>query len=459
MTQTDQEQDAELADHQHRLERLEQVFPTPETPRGGAQRARLHVPTPDSLLTVGAAGHATSEGRAEGPGGVALHTVENLGAQIQGSTILDTDGNTILHTGEEARVLAEADAAISSNANVRVGSIEDVEITAGGVGFTDPAFTVRPAMAVPSPPEVNTARSRDSIRSVKNAWTYTWKAWSIKSALSSWLDFMASPTEGVQEASTERNTARVLGFVRSTMTLGEGLWGTLTALGAAFEDPNALDHTDSGPQMKLHAVGGMTLSSSGKISAFSEDSVSVGAPINLSLKAGSSASMSAGGNAKIFGIASATLQSEGVVGIKGKVVGTGGDYIEMKAKQGAFLKSEGAALVEAKGKAALDGDQVAVAGNTVDIGGKDRVEVTAKVGLVDVKGEQRVRVRSPNDVIVQGDRSVQLRQGRATLAVDNDQIELRAGSTTAILTSSDFSVHRVRIRSGETTIRGRVNLG
>ncbi len=459
MTQTDQEQDAELADHQHRLERLEQVFPTPETPRGGAQRARLHVPNPDSLLTVGAAGHATSEGRAEGPGGVALHTVENLGAQIQGSTILHTDGNTILHTGEEARVLAEADAAISSNANVKVGSIEDVEITAGGAGFTDPAFTVRPAMAVPSPPVVDTAGPRETLEAVKEGWKRVWQVWSIRSAIKTWGSFLTASTEEVQGASLQRNAATFLGVVRSSTTLGEALWEGLVLLADAFEDPHAMEHTDSGPQMKMHAAGGMSLSSDGKISAFSPLGVSVGGGMTVSLKAGSSASLSAGGNAKLYGIASASVASDGVVGIKGKVVGTGGDYIEMKAKRAASLKSEGEALLEAKTKAVIDGESVAVAGNVVSVAAKDDLYVDSKTCSVHVQADQRVDVAGRQMVRLRSEQGVRLHQGDASVILSNDEVSVRSGRMEAKVQSNRFSVGGLFVERGEIRLRGRVRMG
>jgi len=457
VTTTDQRQDAELDDHQHRLERLEQAFPTPDTPQGGAQRARIHIPTPDSLLTVGARGSNATRGRAEGPGGVSLYTVENFATEIHGATILDTDGNTIIHSGERVCLVAEAESAFSTNANLRIGTLDDIEITAGGAGFTDPAFTVRPSMDVPDPPEVDTASPRSGTETMKSAWSGVWRAWSINAALSSWASFLNSSTEGVQGAALERSAATALGVVRASVTLGEALWDTLMGLGAAFDDPHSAETSE--PKIKMHAAGGISMTSPAKISAFSEDSVSIGAPYSCSLKGGWKASLSSGGNAKVFGIASATVASKGVVGVKGKVVGTKGDFIESKAKRAASLTTDGKLLLQAKDEAVLDGDKVAVAGNEVAVGAAQRVDISAKSGQVDVKGERRVRVQSPGDVLVEGDQSVQLRQGRATVAVDNDQVEMRAGSTSVIVSSGTVSVHGLTVRQGEVRIRGRCNFG
>ena len=52
-------------------------WPTADTPTGAAQRLRFAVPTPDSVMTIGARGTATSEGRAIGADGFALRTVAN----------------------------------------------------------------------------------------------------------------------------------------------------------------------------------------------------------------------------------------------------------------------------------------------------------------------------------------------------------------------------------------------
>ena len=50
----------ELADHTSRLDELEDrlstSFPTPDTPSGGAQRFRFGVPSPATVLTLGARG-------------------------------------------------------------------------------------------------------------------------------------------------------------------------------------------------------------------------------------------------------------------------------------------------------------------------------------------------------------------------------------------------------------------
>src|SRR5690606_30003531 len=149
-----------------------------------------------------------------GPGGFALRTVENLAGEIHGDTILDTAGVTTIHSEGAARLLTLADLGIAARQSVHVGTMDgDIELTAGHVAYSDPAFTVAPSMDVPPPTDVDTAAPRSAIERARAAWDVIWGGIAVQAAgsgmwgtFASWID----PPGGRSAPSIETHASRVI---------------------------------------------------------------------------------------------------------------------------------------------------------------------------------------------------------------------------------------------------------
>lgn len=443
-----------MTTNRERLDQIEQTISVPDTQQGGEQRLWLHVPTHASQLAMGARG----ANHPVGPPGIALSTTANFAVSIGQNTIFDGDGNVIFHSVGASRYLAEARLAISSNADVRVGAAQSVEITAGGAGFADPSY--ERGRVVPDPPDVDTAQPRAVTEGVSAGHTLVWKGWKVAAAWRSLLDVF-DDSSGIGSGNVATRVASVLSAVRATWTVGSTLWNSLVAIADHFDDPHVADY-GSGPKVTIHGDGGVQLTSPHKVGLFGAESVEVSSVGNATMTGSWSASVYSGGNAKVSGIASATLESKGVAGVKARVAQVAGDHVALKGKVSAHVGSKRDVLVQAEGKVAVNAaGSVGVAGADAGISGNTSAMLEAKEGAALVKAKTEARLLSDDKVLVRGRSSVQVRQGSSTYALlEGDQIELHAGQSQLIVDSGGTRVsRRHRFESGEVRLQGTVYLG
>ena len=423
----------ELADHQSRLDDLEDrlnvVYPTPDTPSGGAQRVRIDVPVPWSVLTVGAQGTAASDGHAIGPGGFGLRTDEHLGLQIKGRTCLDTDGLTIVHAKEPLRFLSQAAVGVAAKAGVQVGTDEgDVEITAGQVAATDPAFTVVPSMAIPDDPGVNTGSPRRTTEGQASSLSGLWTGLSAAAAVRTWSSFIssASLTSGVAAGTLSARVAAVASVVRTAVT-------TFTAAEAAAHGAAMLfdirepPSTDD-PKVKIHGAGGVSITTPSKVSAFGE-SVSLAARTAASLKAAWYVSIKSAGYASLYGGAAASVAAEGPAGVKSYAGAAtlSGKYADVSAKQTAAVRSDGVTMLSAKESLSMESPRVAIGATEVSMSGAEHIEVEGDVVLTWARRQNHVM--SDETVRVTANEKIEVHVEGQGVEAERQKITLDAGGS------------------------------
>lgn len=458
--QRDAAQDAELHEHEDRLDdledRLSTAFPTPDTPVGGAQRFRFAVPTPSTVLTLGARGSATSEGQAIGPGGVAVQTVENLAAEIQRNTILTTVGNTIVKTDGHMRLLADEDVGVSSAAHVLVGSdAGNIELTAGHAGFSDPGFTVVPSVDVPEPPDVDTRSPREATESVRSAWEGVWRG--IKTA-SRARKFLKGSTNGVSPPSISPNSVSILRTVNAVI---QGARVAVEVGIAAVE--YALDSDDDvsshGPQVIMHGAGGVEMTTPRKIKGFGGQGIKLESPNKAEVQGGVEAALNSAVYATVYGAMCAGLKSDGVANISATSVGLSGDYVEMTGREGAAISSAGALAIESTAFIAMSAPQTTVIGNTLALTGNQQLDMRGHE--IHSEARNRYLIKSLTSVVeVDAHQRLELRVGGAGRVMATDQVvEMLVGTFSARLNRDSMRVgSSVNIRNGEVVLRGRVRL-
>ncbi len=463
--QNETEQWAEIQGHTDRLEELEDrlnvTFPTPDTPGGAAQRIRLAVPTPNSVLTIGAKGAATSEGRAIGPGGFGLRTVENLGVEIKGGTCIDTDGLTVVHSLDALRLLTQADLGIASSGAMHIGTDGgNLELTAGSVAPPDPAFTVVPDSKIPPAGDltVDTESPRSTTELLYTASSGAWQVHDVASALASWSSALRSGlTSGVAAGELSSRGAAFLGLVRASWTVGEALFDVAMAAATAAEQ-RSHSGVSHDPAVKVHGAGGVKITSPDKVSAFGALGVSLSSPLKVSIKAGWDASLKAVANAKVYGALGVGIKSLGLVGIKGKVVSAGGDFVEMKAQKIAAVCSKEDLMLQAKRTAALDAPDVVVGAHTLELSARDNLysnganitSVAEEIHLLG--GDQRTRVVSGQRIDIEVDDT--------KIELESRKIRMTAGTRLELTVEpGEIKAGAVTCRRNETVIRGRVMLG
>jgi RNase P/RNase MRP subunit p29 len=447
----------------HLQDNIRVEYPAPDTPAGGAQRVRIEVRSPASLLTVGAQGSATAEGVPHGPGGIAIRTAEHFGAQITGRACFTTGDLTIVHAVGSMRVLTQADLGIAATHAIRVGTTDqNVEITAGRVPAANPAFTVDPAMSVPNAPVVDTATPRRATDSERSSISAVWNTLDLASSVSSLNSvFRNGAASGVGAGDLSAQVAGVLGALRSLLTAGEVLWGALVAAASRLDPTH--DYEVSDPSVKIHGAGGVSLTSPEKVSAYATNGVSLGSLHKVSIAAGWKATVKSGGNAKLYGVASTTVQSEGAVGVKGRVVSASGRFVELKADTTAAVVSKDGVLIQAKQKAAVNGSHVAIAaaelagmssGDLVEIEGPyvhtwaRRQNTVSSREVVEVKAGERLTLGKTD------------RRGSLTTGMEvvEGRITFDAGSEQRIFTieRNTARLWGTRFRSDEVSIHGLV---
>ncbi len=445
----------QIAEQRDRLARVEQALARPATALGGAQRLLLHVPAPASLLTLGAPGAAGAESKPLGPAGIALRTIENLGAEIQGDTILDTTGRTIVHSGGEGRLLTGSDLGLASNQHVRVGSgAGNIEITAGEAGFADPSFTVMPARAVPPAPEVDTGAPRRGTETFKAAWGTVWTG--IKMA-SNARQMVSGLVSGASPPSIAPQAARIL------QTADRVIQGLRTAFEIAMHAAEALDQDGgdegggSDPEVKIHGAGGVTVTTPKAVSAFGALGVKLSTPNKAAVAGGVSAALESGCHAKVFGVMGAALKSDGFVKVTAPYVGISGDYAELKSARGSALTSLGEVSIKANVAVAMDAPQVAVAADNLQLAGNHVAELRSEV--VTVNATRRVDVRASERVDVQADQALELRVSGSRIEADGSSIKLRQGGFSLELDSQELRVGGARLARNRHRLSGDVDLG
>lgn len=437
-----------------RLDQIEQTISVPDTQQGGEQRLYLRVPTHASQLAMGARGSKYPVG----PPGIALSTTAHFAVQVGQNTILDGDGNVIFHSVGETRVLAESDAAISSNAHLRVGTAASIEITAGDAGFADPNF--RGGAIVPPPPQVDTASPRAPAEAENAGLSSVWSALDALSAVGTLHGLRKGLTSGVAAGNLMARVSSLLGVARAAESLFTAAWDALQGAADAFEIelPEALQSEPSGPKLKMHGAGGVALTSPEGITAYGGQKVSLQSARKVSIKSGWSSSVKSAGNAKLFGGASAQVASQGVVGIKGRVISVSGDLAELKAAQVAAINGRRQVHIESDDSIAIDAPTVGVAGDNSFLDARVAANVHGKDTAV-LSSESAAEVRSRGTARVEGDARAALVCGNNGVAVSDDQVQLTVGSAHVSLQSDRLSLWRFRVERGEIHLSGQVYLG
>lgn len=457
--------DANLSALEHRLDELEDglrlEYPTAETPGGGAQRLRLEVPTPWSLMTIGARGTGASDGRAVGPGGFALMTVESFGAEIQGNTCIDTDGLTIVHSIGAARVLTQENLGVASSAAMRLGTTEGhIELTAGEVPVHDPAFKVIPSMAVPAAPDVDTATPRGPTESAKSAAGAIWDGLEVAGGINTWLGFVLDGMPLSSGVAAGTLLARVAGVINLFRT-GVAMINAGVAAAAAVSDVSSMDRErSSAPAVKLHGAGGVKLTSPEGISAFGNE-LSLTARQTASLKASAKVSIKSAGYASFYGGLVTSISSEGPATLKSTLnaATVSGKYADVSGKDTAVVRSKKLVGVIAGQKFALESPTVVMGGGEyVGVSSGDMVQLEAP--FVHSAARRQNTVSSTQKVVVKGDREVQLESGSAKMTVKDGEFRIDPGAgKTLIVDRQSLRFLTFRVEGSRTRIRGPVDIG
>jgi hypothetical protein len=344
----DAEQDASLAAVQHSTQGVNAELPGINTPQGAQQRLKLFAPTPLTLVTLGAIGNNDAGQHPVGPSGFSLKTVQNFAAEVQQSTIIDTDHHVIIHTPEDMTTVAGQKLFFSTNGDYKLGTVGDMSMTAAaGAGFADPAFTVDPQMAVPAPPAIDIKGPRASTESTKGVWSAIWTAYDAYSGISSLKDVIAqrSLAKGLAKDTFAGKAAGLYSVLNNLKKVIDGALAAGAAAVAAFDhsSPSEPAWAPGKPKITMYADQGVTIMSPEKVSIFSTTGgVGIDSPHKVGMKGGVSASIKAGCDATVFAFVSAKLESKLVAAVKGKVVSISGDLVEMKAAQTMDVSSKGA---------------------------------------------------------------------------------------------------------------------
>lgn len=439
------------AEQDSRLQRIEQTFSRTDTPQGAAQRLLIRVPTEESAIALGTRGSRNTVG----PPGIALTTTAAFAVRVGQHSILDGDGNVIFHSAGETRLLAEQDAAISSNTNLRIGTADSIEITAGQAGFTDPNYSGQ--ASVPTPPVVDTATPRRPTEAESRSLAGVWGVLESLSSIQSAMGFRKGITSGVGAGSFVARVDALLGLVRSAESLFEGAYNALHAAAAAFEIPS--DDEPHQPSLKVHGAGGVKITTPDGVSAYGGQKVSLSSAYKVSIKAGMSTSMKAGGNASMYGGASAQVKSEGVVGVKGRLVSVSGELAEMKAGRVAAVNGGDLVHVESDGRVSINAGQVAgIVSSETYVDARQLASVHGRE-KVQVVSEQEIDMRSGGMLRAAGDQGASLVCGDNGVSVSDSQVGLSVGSSHLVFDGRGFRLWGLDVQSGEIHLRRQIYLG
>jgi hypothetical protein len=353
-TRRDAEQDARLQNVEHNTDGVQAELPGVNTPTGAQQRLKLNVPTPLTLVTLGAIGNADAGQHKVGPGGFALKTVESFAAEVHQHTIIDTDHNVIVHTPENITAVAGQKLFFSTNGDYKLGAVGALDFAAAsGAGFADPAFTVEPQMAVPAPPAIDTSGPRAATEGKSSAWSAIWKAWDAYSGVTSLAKIRKDGlAKGLGKDTFAAKTSGLYSVYNNSKKVVDGLWAAVEAAIAAFNhsNPSQKPAGPGKPKITMYADDGVSILSPEKVALFSSvGGVDIGSPHKVSVKAGVSGSIKAGCDASLFAFVSAKIESKMVAAVKGKIVAIDGELTEVKGSQQLMINSKGALGIEADG--------------------------------------------------------------------------------------------------------------
>ncbi len=472
-TRTDQEQNRQLGDHRSRLadleDRLNASFPTMETPTGAAQRIRFAVPTPHSILTIGARGTAVSEGRAIGPGGLAMWTEQNLGVEVQGSTCVSTVGLTLLHSTGAMGLTTHQLLSVAASDGVAMGTLRGpVEITAGRVEIPNPRYTVVPDADIPSEvPEVDVRGPRSTTETIRATWDGIFRTLRVASYGRTMLRLWRASTRGGSAPSIHPSIGRKLISLDGWLSnVRHALEGALAAADAA--DGASSDHIEDSlePGVRIHARGDVQTTAGHKYEAFGTMGAYLSSPKKVALEGGLRAGVYSAVSAKLYGAMIAGVKSEAVAKVSAPLIGLSGDYVEMRAKQIAGVSSTHKVVVQSGGDVGVDAQAIAMGADTVSIGAATEAKVMsegdsylqASVMAAMYAGSNWATAESK--VLCLGDQVLVQNNANGRIELRENLIRLNPGGSWNLIVEPDrLECGQFMVRRSETTIRGRVLLG
>lgn len=405
------------ADQDERLDAIEDSttgvdaeLPGINTPAGAEQRLKLQVPTPLTHVTLGAIGNADAAQHRFGPGGFALKTVKNFAAEVHEHTIIDSNLNIILHTPENLTAVTGKKLHFSTNGDYQLGTVGGIGISAAaGAGFTDPAFTVDPQMAVPAPPTIDTKTPRSATEGAKDNWSAIWKAWDFYSGLTSLAKMRKDGlAKGLGKDTFAAKTSGLYSLYNNGKKVYDGLMAAGGAAIAAFSHsgPSEPAAGPGKPKITMYADEGVTILSPEKVTVFSTSGgVDIGSPHKVGIKAGVSASMKAGCDSSLFAFVCAKVESKMVSAIKGKIIAIDGELTEVKASTQLMINSKGILGVEAD--------------SSVRVSAKDKLEISAKTVIIGssvdvwIETEDVFYAHAKNQANLWGDKKVYVKSDEA----------------------------------------------
>lgn len=461
-------QDAQLGEHEGRLDQLEDrlstTFPTPNTQAGAAQRFRFEVPTPSTVFTLGARGSATSDGQAIGPGGVAFRTVENFAAEIRRDAILDVAGVMTFHADAGARLLTLADLGVSGDTGVRVGTqTGDVELTAGHVGHPDPSFTVVPSMDVPEAAEVDTAGPRSATESSRGVWDAVWTGIKVADTAQSvveWFTSFVDPPVGYSPPSIEPHAATVIQRVLGALAVFRGTVVPLVEAAVSAAEAAQGGGESSEPKVHIHGAGGVEVSSPEKVRMFGVGSAKVESPSSAGVRGGLSAKVESPVKAKVYGGLMAALKSEVVAKVSARFALLSGEYAEVKGKEAAAVSSNKDTTIAGGQNVVIDSRCVAVGGTYVHASSHVETKVSSSQ-RVKIEGGRQVETKVESAKVTVDPGGVRVEHQGAKIDVNDDGgIRIDPGGGMHLrIDRTGMRSRLLRFTRGEMTLRGQVNLG
>jgi hypothetical protein len=458
---------------QHDYAPVDTDLPGIDTATGSEQRFKVHVPSPDSLLTIGSVAKNDALGAPAGPGGFALRTVENLAAEIHKRTIIDTDEDTIIHTGKTLSGVAEELISLSSNGSYQLGVKKALEITADpGAGFSDPLLTIVPEMDVPDPPPVDTAGPRAPTESQKSTWDTVWAAWDFYDNGMALVEFAQKRklASGLAKEVTATKLHKAYGLYKKTSGVYEAAKGMITAalnggsaavIAAGIKgDPKK----KSGSKITIHALDGVDITTPSKISGYASGGVEFGSPKKVEMKGGLGAAITGGVGATVTGLVNAKLESKVFAVVDGgKLLTMKADLCELTAskvvhvssKEMLALSSDDVLKLSAKTYLGVTAKDLLVgAESSVSVASDDAVEIRA-LKKSTLKGDENV------DVVTEGGGQINLQIGdtKDHIEIKPDKITIKSKSETLLLVDGSYvgvTKKAVGVSSDEIYVKGKV---
>ncbi len=431
-SETDADQDARLDAIEDSTTGVDAELPGINTPAGAEQRLKLQVPTPLTHVTLGAIGNADAAQHTFGPGGFSLKTVKNFAAEVHEHTIIDSNLNIILHTPENLTAVTGKKLHFSTNGDYQLGTVGGIGISAAaGAGFTDPAFTVDPQMAVPAPPTIDTKGPRSTTEIVKEVWSAIWVAYDAnagRNALNTWWGDRKM-SDGIAKDTFAGKATGIYGIYSAAKKLYDGASALYTGLTAAANHiiPPEKSSGPGKPKVTIYADDGVSIMTPSKISLFSSiDGIGIDSPHKVSIKAGVSASVKAGIDATLFSFVTAKVESKGVCVVKGKYTSVTGDLTEIIGKK--------IMTVSSKEKVAIESDDLI------------RISTPKKAQLAGMD----IHINTEREVYMFSDDAVTARAEKVATVWGTKQIY--AGSDTEILITIKDKKTEMKLTDGEVNI-------